>query len=233
VTEHQHQEKTLTKLSFDPEAIPVESLAGEPAVAPERLSAEWLRNRFTMSPQWSPEHTDEHRLRHTIKSPTPAAVLMPILRREQGLTLLLTQRTAHLHDHAGQVSLPGGRVDDTDTSAIETALRETEEEVGLDRRHIEVLGTLPDYVTGTGFCVTPVVAIVQPPFELKADPFEVAEIFEVPLSFLMDGMNHQRRTVELPNDMGRRTFYAMPYDRFFIWGATAGMLRNLFHFLRA
>jgi 8-oxo-dGTP pyrophosphatase MutT (NUDIX family) len=227
------QEKTLTKLSFDPEAIPVESIAGEPALAADRLSAVWLRQRFTNPPDWVPEHTDEHRLRHTIKALTPAAVLMPIVQREEGLTLLLTQRTAHLHDHAGQVSLPGGRVDDTDASAFETALRETEEEVGLDRRHIEVLGTLPDYVTGTGFRVTPVVAIVHPPIELRADPFEVAEIFEVPLSFLMDGANHQRRTVALPNDMGRRTFYAMPYGRFFVWGATAGMLRNLFHFLRA
>jgi 8-oxo-dGTP pyrophosphatase MutT (NUDIX family) len=223
----------LSKLSFDPEAIPIESLAGEPAVAPERLSAEWLRLRFTNPPQWSPEHTDESRLRRSDKSLTPAAVLMPIVQREEGLTLLLTQRTAHLHDHAGQVSLPGGRVDKSDTSAIETALRETEEEVGIDRRHIEVLGTLPDYFTGTGFRITPVVSVVQPPLELRADPFEVAEIFEVPLSFLLDGANHQRRTVDLPNDMGRRTFYAMPYDRFFIWGATAGMLRNLFHFLRA
>jgi 8-oxo-dGTP pyrophosphatase MutT (NUDIX family) len=166
-------------------------------------------------------------------TPIPAAVLMPIVQHAHGLTLLLTQRTAHLHDHAGQVSLPGGRVDKTDASAIETALRETEEEVGLHRRHIDVLGTLPDYFTGTGFRVTPVVALVQPPFELRADPFEVEEIFEVPLAFLMDGMNHQRRSVELPDQAGRRTFYAMPYDRFFIWGATAAMLRNLFHFLRA
>lgn len=165
--------------------------------------------------------------------PIPAAVLMPIILREGGLTLLLTQRTAHLHDHAGQVSLPGGRVDPSDATAIEAALREAEEEVGLHRDHVELLGTLPDYFTGTGFRVTPVVSLVQPPIELKADPFEVAEIFEVPLSFLMDGANHQRRMVDLPNAAGRRTFYAMPYERFFIWGATAAMLRNLFHFLRA
>jgi 8-oxo-dGTP pyrophosphatase MutT (NUDIX family) len=223
----------LPKSSFDPEVIPVDSVAGEAAVAPERLSAEWLRARFLDPPQWTPEHTDEHRLRPTIKPPTPAAVLMPIILREDGLTLLLTRRTAHLHNHAGQISLPGGRVDQTDSSAIETALRETEEEVGLDRRHVEVLGTLPEYFTGTGFRITPIVSIIQPPFDLRADPFEVAEIFEVPMSFLMNGMNHQRRTVDLPNAMGRRTFYAMPYGRFFIWGATAGMLRNLFHFLRA
>lgn len=227
-----HKEQALSKLSFNPEAIPVESVGGEPALEPERLSAEWLRARFANPPQWSHEETDEFRLRTDKSSPTPAAVLMPIVVREHGLTLLLTQRTAHLHDHAGQVSLPGGRVDPEDDSAIATALRETEEEVGLARYHIQVLGTLPDYFTGTGFQITPVVAIVQPPFELCADPFEVAEIFEVPLSYLMNGMNHQRRSVELPTGV-RRTFYAMPYDRFFIWGATAAMLRNLFHFLRA
>ncbi len=223
----------MSKLSFDPEVVPVASIAGEAAVTPERLSANWLRTRFAHPPEWKPEYTDEHRMRKADALPIPAAVLMPIILREGGLTLLLTQRTAHLHDHAGQVSLPGGRVDPSDATAIEAALREAEEEVGLHRDHVELLGTLPDYFTGTGFRVTPVVSLVQPPIELKADPFEVAEIFEVPLSFLMDGANHQRRTVDLPNAAGRRTFYAMPYDRFFIWGATAAMLRNLFHFLRA
>ncbi|RJF99242.1 CoA pyrophosphatase [Noviherbaspirillum saxi] len=223
----------MAKLTFDPEALPVDSLAGEPAVAAERLSVHWLRERFAHPPTWIREEFDERRMRKLTGEPTPASVLIPLVAHADGLTMLLTQRTAHLHDHAGQVSLPGGRVDDTDTSAIETALRETEEEVGVHRRHIEVLGTLPDYFTGTGFRVTPVVALVQPPFELRADPFEVAEIFEVPLAFLMDGRNHQLRTVQIPEGGGRRTFYTMPYERFFIWGATAGMLRNLFHFIRA
>jgi 8-oxo-dGTP pyrophosphatase MutT (NUDIX family) len=223
----------LTKLIFDPQIIPVESLAGEAAVSIEFLNATWLRARFANPPPWSPETIDEHMLRQSAKPLMPASVLLPIVVRESGLTLLLTQRTEHLTDHGGQISLPGGRVESADTSAIETALRETEEEVGLNRRHIEVLGTLPDYLTGTGYRVTPVVSLVLPPFDLQADPHEVAEIFEVPLTFLMDGMNHQRRAVDIPNGVGRRIFYAMPYERFFIWGATAGMLRNLFHFLRA
>ena len=223
----------MSKLIFDPEALPIQSIAGEPPVPAERLTAEGLRRHFVEAPQWTPEISDEQLMRKTTTSPTPASVLMPLVLRDGGLTLLLTQRTAHLNDHAGQVSLPGGRVDEVDGSAVDTALRETEEEVGLHRRHIEILGMLPDYFTGTGFQVTPVVSLVQPPFDLRADPFEVAEIFEVPLAFLMDGANHQRRTIELPNGMGTRTFYAMPYDRFFIWGATAGMLRNLYHFLRA
>ena len=223
----------MTKLLFDPEIIPIESVAGEAALASERFTAEWLRARFANPPVWLPESSNEHLLRLKTTPVVPASVLLPIVMRDEGLTLLLTQRTAHLTDHGGQVSFPGGRAESTDASAIDTALRETEEEVGLDRRHVEVIGTLPDYFTGTGYQVTPVVSLIHPPFDLHADPFEVAEIFEVPLSFLMDGMNHQRRTVDIPNGVGRRTFYAMPYDRFFIWGATAGMLRNLFHFLRA
>ncbi len=223
----------MTKLLFDPQIIPVDSVAGETAIHPSQLTSDWLRTRFENPPPWQVEASDENMLRGRAGPLTPAAVLMPIVVHAHGPTLMFTQRTAHLTDHGGQVSFPGGRVEPADISVIETALRETEEEVGLDRRHIEVIGMLPDYITGTGFRVTPVVAIVQPPFDLKADPFEVAEIFEVPLAFLMDGMNHQRRTAEFPNGIGRRTFYAMPYERFFIWGATAGMLRNLFHFLRA
>ena len=222
----------LTKLHFDPKILPIESLAGEAAVLAEALSVERLRERFASPPHWSPETIEERLLRVREGNPTRASVLMPLVQREHGLSLLLTERTAHLTDHPGQVSLPGGRAEPEDASAIDTALRETEEEIGLARRHIEVLGMLPDYFTGTGYRVTPVVGLVHPPFELTADPFEVEEIFEVPLAFLMDGMNHQRRSIEAPG-VPRRTFYTMPYDRFFIWGATAGMLRNLFHFLRA
>jgi 8-oxo-dGTP pyrophosphatase MutT (NUDIX family) len=158
---------------------------------------------------------------------------MPLVVREHHISVLLTQRTAHLHDHAGQISFPGGRVDPDDLDAVATALRETEEEIGLSRRHIEIIGSLPDYFTGTGFQVTPVVGLVHPPFDLAADEFEVAEIFEVPLHFLMDGANHQRRSAEFPGKPGRRTFYAMPFQHYFIWGATAAMLRNLYHFVRA
>lgn len=224
----------MSKLSFDPELLPVESLAGEAPVSAEQLTVDALRARFLAPPVWTPETMSEHLLRQFATAPaTPASVLLPMVVRDEGLTLLFTQRTAHLTDHGGQVSFPGGRAEAFDASAVETALRETEEEVGLARRHVEVLGTLPEYLTGTGYQVTPVVGLVHPPFGLQADPSEVAEIFEVPLRFLMDGVNHQRRSAEFPNGRGRRTFYAMPYDRFFIWGATAGMLRNLFHFLRA
>ncbi len=222
----------MSKLAFNPQLVPVDALGGESALAPERLEADWLRARFAAPPHWHPEQSDESLFSRRAE-PTPASVLIPLVLREAGLSMLLTQRTAHLTDHAGQISFPGGRAEEEDASAIETALRETEEEIGLARRHVEVIGTLPDYFTGTGYQVTPVVALVTPPFELNADENEVAEIFEVPLAFLMDGMNHQRMAIDLPEGAGRRTFYAMPYKHFFIWGATAGMLRNLFHFLRA
>jgi 8-oxo-dGTP pyrophosphatase MutT (NUDIX family) len=155
----------------------------------------------------------------------PAAVLFPIVLREGGQTVLLTQRTAHLRDHAGQISFPGGRVEAEDSSPAHTALRETEEEIGLSREHIEILGYLPEYRTGTGFCVTPVVALVQPPFELLPDSFEVAEIFEVPLAFLLDPANHQRHSMHYRGAL--RNYFAMPFGDYFIWGATAGMIRSL------
>ena len=156
---------------------------------------------------------------------TPAAVLFPIVLREDGHTVLLTQRTAHLRDHAGQISFPGGRVEAADMSPLHTALRETEEEIGLHRQQVKILGYLPEYRTGTGFRVTPVVALVTPPFELALDPFEVAEAFEVPLSFLLDPANHQRHSLHYRGAL--RHFYAMPYGDYFIWGATAGMIRSL------
>ena len=221
----------MAKLPFDPAQLPVDAVAGEPALAPERLMAAWLRERFSNPPAWEPERAEEALLRRGPEM-TAASVLVPLVLREHGLSMLLTQRTAHLTDHHGQISFPGGRAEDFDSDAVDTALRETEEEIGLARRHIDIIGTLPDYITGTGYRVTPVVGLVTPPFELTPDPHEVAEIFEVPLAFLMDGMNHQRLSFEVPG-AGRRSFYAMPYERFFIWGATAGMLRNLFHFLRA
>lgn len=156
---------------------------------------------------------------------TPAAVLFPIVLRDDGHTVLLTQRTAHLRDHAGQISFPGGRVEAHDLTPIETALRETEEEIGLARERVEIVGFLPEYRTGTGFRVTPVVALVRPPFALQPDPFEVAEIFEVPLAFLIDPANHQQHSMHYRGAL--RNYFAMPYGEYFIWGATAGMIRSL------
>ena len=158
---------------------------------------------------------------------TPAAVLVPLVDRAAGMTVLLTKRTDHLRDHAGQVSFPGGRTEPHDRDAIATALRESEEEIGLASDLVEIIGQLDQYVTRTGFIVTPVVGIVQPTFTLRLDAFEVAEAFEVPLPFLLDEKNHERHSREYRG--AQRQFWAMPYNGYYIWGATAGMLRNLYN----
>jgi 8-oxo-dGTP pyrophosphatase MutT (NUDIX family) len=155
----------------------------------------------------------------------PAAVLVPLVDHAGGMSVLLTQRTAHLSAHAGQISFPGGRIEEEDPDAIAAALRETEEEVGLARDRVSVVGRLDNYITGTGFEITPIVGIVAPPFSLSIDPFEVAEAFEVPLSFVLDRRNHQR--VERESAGRRRSFFILPYEGRNIWGATAGILVNL------
>jgi 8-oxo-dGTP pyrophosphatase MutT (NUDIX family) len=154
---------------------------------------------------------------------TPAAVLVPLVERLEGYTVLLTQRTAHLEHHPGQISFPGGRAEEGDASPVETALREAEEEIGLLRRHVvEIAGFLDLYQTVTGFLVTPVVGLVTPPFELRLDEFEVAEAFEVPLEFILDPRHHEHRSMVYKGQ--QRRYYVIPYEERLIWGATAAML---------
>ncbi len=159
----------------------------------------------------------------------PAAVLVPVVTHDHGLTVLLTRRSDHLNDHAGQISFPGGRIDAADPGPRAAALRETAEEVGLGRERIELLGELDTYVTRTGFEVTPLVGLVRPPFEVRPDPFEVAEIFEVPLAFFL--APGSRRVESRVYKGQRRHFFVYPYRHYYIWGATAGMLSNLVEIL--
>ena len=154
-----------------------------------------------------------------------AAVIVPLVERPDGYFVLLTKRTDHLHDHAGQVSFPGGRVDPGDKDHKDAALRELEEEVGLPRKHVTLIGRLDTYLTRTGFDITPVVGLIKPPFPVNPDSFEVAEVFEVPLNFFLKPGNRQRHSREFEGH--RRDYYAYPYEDYFIWGATAGMLTNL------
>lgn len=155
-----------------------------------------------------------------------AAVLVPLVERPEGLTVMLTKRTAHLAHHPGQISFPGGRLEpDDDGDLLTCALRETAEEVGLAPDQVQVLGRLDDYVTGTGFIVTPVVGVIDPPFTLTPDSFEVAEVFEVPLDFVLDQANHQLQRREVRGI--QRPFWALSWGDKLIWGATAGILVNL------
>ena len=160
-----------------------------------------------------------------LKPLKPAAVLVPLIDHPDQLTVLFTQRTSHLAHHAGQVSFPGGHIEPDDRGPEDTALREMEEEVGIDRSRVEVIGCLETYITRTGFVVIPVVGMVNPPFAVKPDPHEVAEVFEVPLEFLLDRCNHRRCTAEFEGVT--RHFWAIPYRGYYIWGATAGMLVSL------
>lgn len=160
------------------------------------------------------------------RSLRPAAVLVPVFEREHDLTILLTRRADHLESHSGQVAFPGGKMHVEDRTPLETALRETHEEVGIGHGHIDLVGELDPYETGTGFIIRPFVGFVAPEAELVLDPGEVAEAFEVPFSFLMDPANHAREQMFWRGKM--REFYEMPYNGQRIWGATAAMLVNFY-----
>lgn len=218
---------------FDPRQVPVTQIdAHLPEVPDDALQPQALRQRFAAPPTWQPEFLAEKKFMNRL--PMPAAVLVPIVMRSEP-TVLLTLRTAHLSTHSGQIAFPGGKVDASDVNAVDAALREAHEEVGLACEFVEVLGQLPVYVTGSVFHVTPVVALVSPDFSLHPNPFEVADVFEVPLQFLMNPAHHRHHLVDWQGVP--RQWLSMPYQdgatERFIWGATAGMLRNLYRFLRA
>ncbi|MEW6694741.1 putative Nudix hydrolase NudL [Tepidimonas thermarum] len=219
---------------FDPRQVPVVARDDAlPRVPVEALQPHALRQWFAQPPLWTPEIRAEPRW--VDGPPKAAAVLVPLVWRERP-TVLLTQRTAHLPTHAGQVAFPGGKVDDHDAGdPVRCALREAAEEVGVAPEWVEPLGTLPVYATGSGFEITPVVALVAPAGPWRPNPHEVAEAFEVPLDFLMDPRHHRHHEVVWQGV--RRRWLSMPYadaaGERFIWGATAGMLRNLYRFLLA
>lgn len=241
-------------LVFDPQTLAVLGVDGHLSPVPaEALLADALRRRFLTPPVWAPEaHPDVPSTDRQVVQASVLIALVPHFGKRDAdrsgevpntvgeIGVLLTQRTEHLTAHAGQISFPGGRVEPEDADATATALRETFEEIGLTSAHIEVLGAMPTHATGTGFVVTPIVALVRPGFELRIEPDEVAEVFEAPLAFLMNPANHRRHAVDLPG--GRREFLSIPWDgvdangqprRYFIWGATAAMLRDLYRFLVA
>jgi 8-oxo-dGTP pyrophosphatase MutT (NUDIX family) len=192
----------------------------------------WISERLARpAPAEARGMSDGSRLPGREGEPRSAAVLVPLVNRPDGLTILLTQRSADLPDHPGQISFPGGRVEPDDASLAHAALREATEEVGLARERVAVLGELSPYETVTGYRVTPIVGWVEPPFALTPDPVEVADVFEVPLAFLLDPANQQRH-FRMQDDR-RRDFWAIPYGERYIWGATAAMLVILDRTLRA
>ncbi len=219
--------------AMDPRQVPVIQVDTHlPVVRAADLLPEALRQRFLAPPVWQPELVAEKKFMD--RAPMHASVLIPIVMRAEP-TVLLTQRTAHLSTHAGQVAFPGGKLDATDADAAAAAQREAYEEVGLAPDWLEVLGQLPLYTTGSAFIVTPVVALVRPGFTLQPNAHEVSDVFEVPLGFLMNPANHRHHQVFWQGV--QRQWLSMPYtdgvQERFIWGATAGMLRNFYRFLLA
>jgi 8-oxo-dGTP pyrophosphatase MutT (NUDIX family) len=205
-----------------------------PVVVPEGDPRVWLRRRLRplseAAEMTAPQRGDfdlNPGQRDALKAPflRNAAVLVPIVHRPAGLTVLLTRRSAHLSSHAGQVAFPGGRIDDTDDGPVDAALRETEEETGIHRDFVTPVGLLDPYETGSGFVIIPVVGVLREGCTPVPSPHEVDEIFEVPFAFLMDVANHQRHSGFWQGH--ERRYYAMPYESHNIWGATAGMLVNL------
>lgn len=200
-------------------SIGIEKIAPEG----ELKSTPPARSDFDLNPEITHEMTDQQKLR-------PAAVMIGLIERPHGLNILFTRRTDNLEHHPGQISFPGGHIDDDDIDATHAALRETFEETGIGHENINIIGRLDTYITGTGFSITPVVGLISTPFTLSPDPIEVAEIFEVPLAHFMDSANH--RVHERTFDGIVRKFYAMPFEDYYIWGATAGMLFNLYEILK-
>jgi 8-oxo-dGTP pyrophosphatase MutT (NUDIX family) len=199
---------------------------------PPAAQKDWITQRLARpAPSAARDMSDGFRLPGRDGDATPAAVLVPVVNRPDGLTLLLTQRSAGLPDHPGQISFPGGRVEPGDLTHADAALRETVEEVGLAPDRVHILGELASYETVTGYRVTPVVGWVEPPFTLTIDPVEVAEAFEVPLAFLLDPANQQRH-YRMLGEL-QRDFWAIPWRDRYIWGATAAMLLILDRTLRA
>jgi 8-oxo-dGTP pyrophosphatase MutT (NUDIX family) len=189
---------------------------------------ELIRQRLHSGPRQPRLLTSDHTIAGFTPEPrplVPAAVLVALIDHPREPTVLLTRRTEHLSRHAGQISFPGGRVEASDVSPTAAALREAEEEIGLAQEAVDVLGVLDSYQTVTGFLITPVVGALDPPVHLQPDPCEVADVFEVPLSFILDTANHQRHS-RIFNGQ-RRYYYALPYGNYYIWGATAAMLVNL------
>ena len=217
--------------SFDPQTVPVQAVDSHlPRPTAANLEPEQLKARFAAPHAWTPEVRKDASLME--RQPAPAAVLVALVKRER-LQVLLTLRPEHMNSHSGQIAFPGGKTDAADRDAIATALREAQEEIGLQAQWVEVIGTMPPYTTGTGFVVTPVVALVEPGFQLHPNPEEVADVFEVPLDFLMDPANHRHHVVQWGGQ--QRSWLSMPYQdgdvERFIWGATASMLRNFYRFL--
>jgi len=228
--------RTVIVPGFDPQTQPIVPLSD--ILLPLNNAAiqlDFIREAFSTPVDWQvePVFTESFQADSLdLIDIVQAAVFVPLVQRPEGLHLLFTRRASHLYDHAGQICFPGGRIEVSDRDAVDAALRETREEIGVAPEYIQLLGTQPGFLTSTRFTMKPVIGYVRPGFTIRPDLTEVAEVFEVPLSFLMDPSHHFLHRANLP-DGGHRFYFSMPWKDYFIWGATAALIRNFYHFLSA
>lgn len=230
------QQRLIRRPSFDPQTQPVVSTVELlPALLPATIQLEFIRSAFEHPVDWQVEPIftesfggDFSEFDDVIQ----AAVLVPLVQRPAGLNVIFTRRASHLHDHAGQISFPGGRIEAFDRDAIAAAVRETHEEIGIEPQYLKIIGTQPGFLTSTRFTMLPVIGQVLPGFTISPDITEVAEVFEVPLSVLMDPGLHRLHEAQLPEG-GHRFYFSITWGPYFIWGATAALIRNLYHYLAA
>lgn len=222
-------------LGFDPIAQPVLPCDPLPALPPASLQLASIRRAFERPVPWQVEPRfvrDFSPVQRTAPGIREAAVLVPLVQRSTGLHVLLTRRADHLQHHAGQVSFPGGCIEPGDQGPIAAAIRETQEEIGIERQFVRIMGAQPSLLTTTRFLMTPVVGEILPGFHVLPDASEVAEVFEVPLSVLMDPRRHVLHQLQAEHGVGR-CYFSIRWQSYFIWGATAALIRNLYHFLAA
>lgn len=225
----------MMRLGFDPQAQPLIEIPVLPSISHSFLAPEFIQNAFTQPIQWKVEPLFESDfVPEFAQYPQgiQSAVCVPLIQRENGLNVLLTRRAGHLLSHAGQVCFPGGRIEAQDGSAIQAALRETFEEIGIDPSYIQTLGEQPILVTTTRYAMRPVVGLVKKGFHINPDPDEVAEVFEVPLAVLMNPKYHRLHQLEIIKG-DPRYYFSMSWNGYFIWGATAAVIRNFYHYLAA
>ncbi len=226
---------TVRVAGFDPTAQPVVQCAALPGLPAECLRLDYIRGAFQRPVDWQVEPLFTDSFSPGVLGPSGArraAVLMPLVQREHGLHVVFTRRAEHLHDHAGQISFPGGRIEPGDRDPIAAALRETHEEIGVDDRFVRIIGVQPSFLTSTHFVMTPIIGELLPGFTIQSDGQEVAEVLEVPLRVLLDPAQHRLHEVRLPGG-GGRCYFSITWQSYFIWGATAVLIRNFYHYLAA
>ncbi|NYT85722.1 CoA pyrophosphatase [Pollutimonas harenae] len=227
--------RRIIAAGFDPLTQPIVQSNALQALAPSSLEPDFICSAFSCPINWQVEPVFTKSFQVDITQPedvVQAAVLFPLVQRPSGLHVLFTRRASHLYDHAGQISFPGGRIEPGDHDAVAAALRETQEEVGIGPEYIQYIGTQPGFLTSTRFTMKPIIGLIRPGFTIVPDITEVAEVFEVPLSVLMDTRLHRLHQANLP-DGGHRFYFSLTWKSYFIWGATAALIRNFYHFLAA